>query len=416
MKKILAILLIMCCALPAVAKKRQNEEIITPLTQLEKRQFQTKSYPAQDNIVAMKSVLNVLQDEGFIVYNVNSLLGYIYGVKDFDISDPNVDISKEFGLTKSRLNYNGVKVATLEVSVNVTQFGEQTRIRTNFKRKLFNEYGNAQMIDDIDEAEYYSDFYKKVDDAIVLQKQIAQKTKKEETPVSVKRQIKKPPVKRPVHVPAPVIIQQDSSQVQEVPKSEQITTQPAVEDKESVKQEETQKTSETVEVPVKNENSSSPESAEVKQEKQQQEVREPVAEKTEETKPSENAPKTEPKSEPKTEPKSEPKTEPASEYTPEQILDLVPVDSEPEQVKSTKEEAKELKEMVKQVKAEAKQAQKEALQAQKEAMQLQKDLDKQALEAEKEALKAEKEAQKQALKEEKEALKEAKRQAKEMKE
>jgi len=408
MKKILAILLIMCCALPAVAKKRQNEEIITPLTQLEKRQFQTKSYPAQDNIVAMKSVLNVLQDEGFIVYNVNSLLGYIYGVKDFDISDPNVDISKEFGLTKSRLNYNGVKVATLEVSVNVTQFGEQTRIRTNFKRKLFNEYGNAQMIDDIDEAEYYSDFYKKVDDAIVLQKQIAQKTKKEETPVSVKRPIKKPPVKRPVHAPAPVIIQQDSSQVQEVPKSEQITTQSAVEDKESVKQEETQKTSETVEVPVKNENSSSPESAEVKQEKQQQEVSEPVAEKTEEAKPSETAPKTEPK--------SEPKTEPASEYTPEQILDLVPVDSEPEQVKSTKEEAKELKEMVKQAKAEAKQAQKEALQAQKEAIQLQKDLDKQALEAEKEALKAEKEAQKQALKEEKEALKEAKRQAKEMKE
>ena len=191
MKKIIAILLIMCCSLPAIAKKRQNEEIITPLTQLEKRQFQTKTYQAQDSILAMKALLNVLQDEGFIVYNVNSLLGYIYGVKDFDISDPNVDISKEFGVTKSRLNYNGVKVATLEVSANVTQYGDKSRVRVNFKRKLLNEYGNAQMIDDIDDAQYYDEFYAKVDSAIALQKQFLQKLQKE-TPVNLKKTTPKP--------------------------------------------------------------------------------------------------------------------------------------------------------------------------------------------------------------------------------
>ena len=175
MKKILAILLILCCSLPAIAKKRQNEEIITPLTQLEKRQFQTRTYSAQDNVIAMKAILNVLQDEGYIVYNVNSLLGYIYGIKDFDLSDPNIDISKEFSMTKSRLNYNGVKVATLEASVNITQYGDKSRIRVNFKRKLLNQYGNAQMIDDVSEVEFYDDFYTKVDSAINLQKEIAQK-------------------------------------------------------------------------------------------------------------------------------------------------------------------------------------------------------------------------------------------------
>ena len=41
----------------------------------------------------MKAMLNVLQDEGFIVYNANPLLGFIYGVKDFDTSDSNIDIS-----------------------------------------------------------------------------------------------------------------------------------------------------------------------------------------------------------------------------------------------------------------------------------------------------------------------------------
>lgn len=172
MKKILAILMILCCALPTLAKVRHNEEIITPLTQLEKRQFQTRTYNTQDNILAMKSILNVLQDEGFIVYNVNSLLGFIYGVKDFDMKDPNVDISKEFGVTKSRLNYNGVNVATLEVSVNVTPYGEKSRIRANFKRKLLNQYGNAQMINDIDEAEFYDEFFAKVDKALNMQKEI----------------------------------------------------------------------------------------------------------------------------------------------------------------------------------------------------------------------------------------------------
>ena len=172
MKKILAILIILCCALPTLAKVRHNEEIITPLTQLEKRQFQTRTYNTQDNILAMKSILNVLQDEGFIVYNVNSLLGFIYGVKDFDMKDPNIDISKEFGVTKSRLNYNGVNVATLEVSVNVTPYGEKSRIRANFKRKLLNQYGNAQMINDIDEAEFYDEFFAKVDKALNMQKEI----------------------------------------------------------------------------------------------------------------------------------------------------------------------------------------------------------------------------------------------------
>ena len=388
MKKILAVLLILCCALPATAKKRQNEEIITPLSQLEKRQFQTKTYPAADNLLAMKAILNVLQDEGFIVYNVNSLLGYIYGVKDFDTSDPNVDISKEFGLTKSRLNYNGVKVATLEVSVNVTEYGQQARIRANFKRKLFNEYGNAQMIDDIDEAEFYSDFYQKVDAAIKLQKEIAAKVKKEEIPAAVIKPVQKsrPVVKRPPQRPVPVVIQEKETvqkNEQEVQHSEQIPSQSAVSEPEN-----TQKPEEKAD--IKTDITVKP--SEIKEVKSE-EVKQPEGELKQSAKETTPPVVKEQKPEPKAEAVSK-----TAEPTPEKILDLVPVDTEPEQVPTTKEEAKALKELVKQARAEAKQAQKEAWLAQKEAMQLQKDLNKEAQKAEKEA------------------LKEAKRQAKEMRE
>lgn len=171
MKKILLILFVLCLALPVCAKKRGAEQIITPMTQLEKRQFQTRTYDSSDKPLIMKAMLNVLQDEGFIVYNANPLLGFIYGVKDFDTSDPNIDITKEFGLSKSRLNWNGVKVATIETTANVTEYGKSIKVRVNFKRKLLNIYGNAQFIDDVNDENYYQDFFSKVDKAIFLQKQ-----------------------------------------------------------------------------------------------------------------------------------------------------------------------------------------------------------------------------------------------------
>lgn len=171
LKKILLILFVLCLALPVCAKKRETETIITPMTQLEKRQFQTRTYSSTDKSLVMKAMLNVLQDEGFIVYNANPLLGFIYGVKDFDTSDPNIDISKEFGLSKSRLNWNGVKVATIETTANVTEYGKNMKVRVNFKRKLLNIYGNAQFIDDVNDEKYYQEFFSKVDKAIFLQKQ-----------------------------------------------------------------------------------------------------------------------------------------------------------------------------------------------------------------------------------------------------
>ena len=171
MKKILAILFILCfVTLPVSAKKRQSETVITPMKQLQKREYQTRTFNSHDKDIVMKSLLNVYQDEGFIVYNANSLLGFIYGAKDFDISDSETDISKEFGLTKSRLNFNGVNVATVETTANITQYGDDLKVRINFKRKLLNTYGTAQFIDDINDEEYYNEFFIKLEKSISLLK------------------------------------------------------------------------------------------------------------------------------------------------------------------------------------------------------------------------------------------------------
>ena len=340
MKKILAILLILCCSLPAIAKKRQNEEIITPMTQLEKRQFQTRTYSAQDNVIAMKAILNVLQDEGYIVYNVNSLLGYIYGIKDFDLSDPNIDISKEFSMTKSRLNYNGVKVATLEASVNITQYGDKSRIRVNFKRKLLNQYGNAQMIDDVSDVEFYNDFYTKVDTAINLQKEIAQKINKP-TPPAVRQNQKKNSNtlknKKPVIAPEPENAEEGKNE-ENINNNEKINTETnAAEKAENVNGETEEKDSIIA-----------PETTEIKEEKTDTEKKANKKEKKQE----EQIP-------PENNINNKNNTENAA-----------PVNQN--------EETQDIKELIKQAKKEAKQAEKEAKQAAKEARKAEKESIKEA--------------------------------------
>ncbi len=174
MKKVLFSIILLGLILniaPVYAKKAQGSDILNSQTQLQKRQFQTRNYDCTDKALIMKAMLNVLQDEGFIVNNANPLLGFISGSKEFDVSDKSIDISKEFGTSKGSLMWKGVKVATIESTANVTEYGKEIKVRINFKRKLLNVYGNAQFINEIDEENYYQDFFAKVDKAIFIQKQ-----------------------------------------------------------------------------------------------------------------------------------------------------------------------------------------------------------------------------------------------------
>ncbi len=169
MKKIFVLILFLSVIAvnPVFAKKNSNE-VITPQTQLEKRQYQTRQYNNIPKPVLMKAMLNVLQDEGFIVNNANSLLGFISGAKEFSPKDKTIDIEKEFGTKKGML---GAVVAVVETTANVSEYGREMRVRVNFKRKLLNAYGNAYKIEEVTDEQYYQNFFSKVDKAIFIQKQ-----------------------------------------------------------------------------------------------------------------------------------------------------------------------------------------------------------------------------------------------------
>lgn len=175
MKKILYIIVALLIALnttPAFAKPNYSYSQARPQqTQLEKRQIQTKTYDSIDKATVMKAMLNVLQDDGFIVNNANPLLGFISGSKEFDVNDQSINVGEDFGTNKVSLAFRGVRVAVIEATANVTEYGKDIKVRINFKRKLLNVYGNAQSIDEINNEKYYQDFFAKVDKAIFIQKQ-----------------------------------------------------------------------------------------------------------------------------------------------------------------------------------------------------------------------------------------------------
>lgn len=170
MKKFLLVILLICLTgslTPTFAKKAENE-IITPQTQLQKRQYQTRQYNGIQKTELMKAMLNVLQDEGFIVNNANSLLGFISGAKEFSPSDKTIDMEAEFGTKKGTF---GAVVAVVEATANISEYGKEYKVRINFKRKLLNTYGNAYKIDEVSDEKYYQNFFSKVDKAIFIQKQ-----------------------------------------------------------------------------------------------------------------------------------------------------------------------------------------------------------------------------------------------------
>lgn len=140
-------------------------------TQLETREFQTRTYETKDTKLVMKAVLNVLQDEGFIVTNANTDLGFISANKEYDINDKNIDVQKEFGISRFKAKMKGCMTSNTEITVNMTNFGDKTKIRANFKRKLLSIYDSALKIDDIKDEKYYQDFFAKVDKGIFIQKE-----------------------------------------------------------------------------------------------------------------------------------------------------------------------------------------------------------------------------------------------------
>jgi len=158
-----------------------------PKTQLEVREYQTRTFETPDAKQVMKAMLNVLQDDGYVVKNAVVELGLITASKDIDVapgrSGPGGgDIFGGLGGTVVFGGRGGVifgpqtqptyrKTEVRDFTGNVSEFGTQTRVRVSFQRKVLDNRGDVVDVEPIDDLEFYQDFFSRMDKSVFLQKE-----------------------------------------------------------------------------------------------------------------------------------------------------------------------------------------------------------------------------------------------------
>ena len=160
------------------------------LTQLQIRELQTREYETTDTKMVIKAVLNVLQDDGFIVKNAVVDLGLITASKELEVEPVNPfpfgsifpgDYSRrrgkrsgfDWGMGSGWGNQPVItsKNSIIEASANISAFNRVTRVRVNFQRKTVGNNGGTIAVFQIDDLEYYRDFFAKVDKGVFIQKE-----------------------------------------------------------------------------------------------------------------------------------------------------------------------------------------------------------------------------------------------------
>lgn len=134
------------------------------LPSLQVRELQTRTYETTDIGMMMKALVNVLQDDGFIIQNSNADLGVITASKE-----------------KSVREWHGGFLYSWDVkyawvcSVNITPFGQQTKVRVNVRVREAHgaEWASPprEVVSEVDDPTYYGTFFAKVDKGVFIQRE-----------------------------------------------------------------------------------------------------------------------------------------------------------------------------------------------------------------------------------------------------
>src|SRR5271170_790306 len=89
-----------------------------PLTQLQIREIQTRSFEKKEAKAVLKEMFNVLQDDAFIVKHANLELGLLSGEKDIDVENK---WDRFFSVMSRGQQGVWAKNSVIEISANVTQ-------------------------------------------------------------------------------------------------------------------------------------------------------------------------------------------------------------------------------------------------------------------------------------------------------
>jgi hypothetical protein len=153
---LISFFLINCASVPKIEK-----------TQLQIREIQTRTYEISESKLVLKAMLNVLQDDGFIVKTAVPELGLLTATKEIDIEKESESIPAFFfGGANARWKKNSI----IEATCNVSDFRDRCKVRVNFTQKILDNLGGIIEIRQIYDQKFYQTFFLKVDKSIYIQR------------------------------------------------------------------------------------------------------------------------------------------------------------------------------------------------------------------------------------------------------
>lgn len=154
-----------------------------PQTQLQVREYQTRTFETGDPKLVMKAMLNVLQDDGYVVRNAVVELGLITAAKEIDLAPGRSGSDALGGFGTVVLGGRGGiilgpsappsyrKTEVREFTGNVSEFGQQTKVRVSFQRKVLDNRGQVVEVEPVDDLAFYQDFFSRMDKGLFLQQE-----------------------------------------------------------------------------------------------------------------------------------------------------------------------------------------------------------------------------------------------------
>jgi hypothetical protein len=161
---------LVCLSVAFVATGCVYEPPKPPLTQLQLRQLQSRSYENREMLTAMRAVINALLDEGFIIKNADKDLGFVQASKDVDIGGAGqiyADFGGFFGNNQARWRNS----SSIDCSGTLTTVGRSTNVRLIFQQRILDNFGVPMSIDLIEDPAFYQNIFTKIDKSLFLEKE-----------------------------------------------------------------------------------------------------------------------------------------------------------------------------------------------------------------------------------------------------
>lgn len=140
-----------------------------PLTQLQLRQLQSRTYENKDLKVAMRAVINALLDEGFIIKNADKDLGFVQATREEDLSSGGGMIGWGGLLSNNDVRWKNSSV--IDASGTLTNVGRSINVRLIFQKKVLDNYGVSMGVNVLTDPTFYQNIFAKIDKSLFLERE-----------------------------------------------------------------------------------------------------------------------------------------------------------------------------------------------------------------------------------------------------